>query len=1152
MRNNSRDRDLFFCLWLFFRLQLQVQQKVRYNKERQKGGKLMSFVHLQTISVYSLLQSTTQLEELVQNAKQKGYQAIALTDYNYLHGQVDFYKLCLKEGIKPIIGLQLDLPGIFYKDKKFPLVMIAKNYKGYQKLMALSTLYTSDKTNEELLSGLKGGLEDLIAITPGEKGEIENLLLSGEYEAAEKIVQYWKEIFSEGQFYLGVQVHENMQPIIDPLKELGITGDVPLTAMHDVRYLEPGDHFSCRVLQAIGNSEQIDTSLEEKRGEYYLPPLKEIQEQFQKFGLFSEAEETRKISERIAIELPLHQSLLPKYPIPPGTDSQTYLKKLCQEGLQQKVNQPDSRYHERLNYELSVIHEMGFDDYFLIVWDVMHFAKQAGILPGAGRGSAAGSLVAYVLQITHVDPIEYHLLFERFLNKERYNMPDIDLDFPDNRRDEVLRYVKKKYGADHVAQIVTFGTLATKMSLRDTARVFGYSTAEAAKWSSAVPNQLGIRLTEAYENSLAFRKLADSSPENKLLFETAKKIEGVPRHTSTHAAGVVISDRLLIELVPLQERKNDLSITQYPMGNVEEIGLLKMDFLGLKNLTILNNAVQLAEKENQQKLDVFSFPMNDPKTMELFRRADTNGIFQFESPGIKNVLQKLGPESMEDIVAVNALYRPGPMEQINTFIDRKKGKQKIEYLHPDLEDILSVTYGVMVYQEQVMQVASRMAGFTLGEADILRRAIGKKQKEAIDEERSHFIDGAVQKGYSLEKAKEVYDYIERFANYGFNRSHSVAYSYIAYQMAYMKTHYPAAFFAALLNSVNPHSDKMKEYGMDIRKRNLSFEYPDINTSSWNFSLTNQKIQFGLTAIKGLRRDFIQHVLSERKKNGFYKDFVQFLRRIPEKWVKSEIITPLILSGAFDKFDYNRATLLQSLPGIISSIQYSGNNIDLFDVLEPKYIFRDELSSIDLMESEEEYLGYSLIGHPVDAYSFLYKEDEVKYIGELSTGHNLTTMGLLKEIKRIQTKKGEPMAFLTLTDSTGVLNVTIFPEQYLKFMKLLKEGTLLTVFGKIENSKQYERPTFILQKMTTIDQYIKTKEEKKKTCYIRITGENNPNDQFDKMQKILLDSPGEHPVIVYDEIHSKKILMDKKYWIDSSDVAIKKLINLFGNKNIVFK
>ncbi|UJF14859.1 DNA polymerase III subunit alpha [Jeotgalibaca sp. MA1X17-3] len=712
--------------------------------------------------------------------------------------------------------------------------------------------------------------------------------------------------------------------------------------------------------------------------------------------------------------------------------------------------------------------------------------------------------------------------------------------------------MSKKYGADHVAQIVTFGTLATKMSLRDTARVFGYSPAEAAKWSSAVPNQLGIRLTEAYELSSAFRKLADSSPENKLLFETAKKIEGVPRHTSTHAAGVVISDRSLIELVPLQERKNDLSLTQYPMGNIEEIGLLKMDFLGLKNLTILNNAVQLAEKESQQKIDVFSFSMNDEKTMQLFQRADTNGIFQFESPGIKNVLRKLGPESMEDIAAVNALYRPGPMEQINTFIDRKKGKLKIEYLHPDLEDILSVTYGVMVYQEQVMQVASRMAGFTLGEADILRRAIGKKQKEAMDKERAHFIEGAVQKGYTLEKSKEVYDYIERFANYGFNRSHSVAYSYIAYQMAYMKTHYPAAFFAALLNSVNPHSDKMKEYSMDIRKRNLSFDYPDINTSSWNFSLINQNIQFGLNAIKGLRRDFIQDILSERKNSGPYKDFVQFLRRIPEKWVKLEMITPLILSGVFDKFGYNRATLLQSLPGIVSSIQYSGNNIDLFDVLEPKYIFRDELSSNDLMESEEEYLGYSLTGHPIDAYSFLYKEDEIKYIGELTTGRNLTTMGLLKEIKKIQTKKGEPMAFLLLTDSTGLLNVTIFPEQYLKFMKLLKEGTLLTISGKMENSKQYDRPTFILQKMTSVEQYIKIKEEKKKTYYIRITGENNPSDQFDKMQKILLGSPGEHPVIVYDKIRSKKILLDKKYWVDSSEIVIQKLIELFGNKNIIFK
>ena len=1112
----------------------------------------MSFVHLQAISVYSLLQSTTSLEKLVQNAKEKGYKAIALTDYNYLHGQVDFYKQCVKEGIKPILGVQLDLPGVFNKEKKFPLVLIAKNYKGYQKLMALSTEYTKEEKDQDFLKHLQSEMENIIAITPGEKGEIEQLLLLKEDVKAEKVVLHWKNTFSKNQFYLGIQVHENMQTIIEPLSKLGSSAKVPVTAMHDVKYLHPDDRFSCRVLQAIATNEQIDPEQEEKEGEYYLPTPEEIEDKFNKLNLSSLVEETVRIADSVSIELPLNQKLLPKYPTPPGTESQTYLKTLCTEGLQQRLSHFDSRYQERLEYELAVIHEMGFDDYFLIVWDVMHFAKNAGILPGAGRGSAAGSLVAYVLHITHVDPIEYNLLFERFLNKERYNMPDIDLDFPDDRRDEVLRYVKKRYGTDHVAQIVTFGTLAAKMSLRDTARVLGLSPAEAGKWSAAIPNQIGIRLAEAYKQSPQLRKIADESVRNKLLFETAQKIEGVPRHTSTHAAGVVISDRPLVELIPLQERGNDLYLTQYPMGNIEEIGLLKMDFLGLKNLTILNNAVQLAGREAHQSIDVFSFPMNDEKTMELFQKADTNGIFQFESPGIKNVLRKLGPESMEDIAAVNALYRPGPMEQINTFVDRKKGKLKIEYPHPDLESILNVTYGVMVYQEQVMQVASKMAGFSLGEADILRRAIGKKQREVIDRERAHFIEGAHQKGYTTDKAKEVYDYIEYFANYGFNRSHSVAYSYIAYQMAYVKTHYPEAFFAALLNSVNPHSDKMNEYVMDIRKRNLSFSYPDINTSGWYFSLSNSHIQFGLNGIKGLRRDFIQDILAEREKNGLYTNFVQFLRRISNKWLKVETITPLISTGALDSFGYNRATLLQSLPGMVSSIQYSGDNIDLFSVLEPKYVIREELSKNKLMEQEEEYLGYSLVGHPIDEYEFLYKEDHVSYIGELKLNKKEITMGLLKEIKKIQTKKGDPMAFLSLTDATGMLSITVFPEQYLKYIKYLKEGTLVVATGKMEKSKQYEHPSFILQSLVSVDSYLKNKQSKKTTYYIRITEKTNQSSVFEELKTLLLESPGNHPVIIYDEVRSKKILMNQKYWVKPSPIIQSKIAELIGEENVIFK
>ena len=896
----------------------------------------MSFVHLQVISAYSLLQTTTRIEDLVRSAKTKGYQAIALTDQNVLYGQVDFFKLCKKYAIQPILGIQLDLPGIISKDRTFPLVLLAKDFEGFKKLMALSTVRNQDVPDKELFSLLDDDSSRIIAITPGEKGEIESFLNGDDQQNAKAASLAWKKIFGHGNFYLGVQLHEKMKPIIPRLLLLSQETNIPTTAMHDVRYLEPSDNFSCRVLRAIEANEKVDLQSETLDGTYYLPSCGEIERKFREADLVESAETTQKIADEIEIELPLHQSLLPRYPLPPGTTPQAYLRRLCEEGLRQRITAPDAAYEKRLAYELEVIHEMGFDDYFLIVWDVMAYARKAKIMPGAGRGSAAGSLVSYVLRITHVDPIKYNLLFERFLNKERYNMPDIDLDFPDNRRDDILHYVRDKYGSDHVAQIATFGTLAAKMSLRDTARVFGLTVAEAQAWSNAIPNQLGISLAEARQKSKELQNLISTNDVNRLLYETAEKIEGVPRHVSTHAAGVVISDNPLRDIVPLQKKNSELYLTQYTMGNIEEIGLLKMDFLGLKNLTILNDAVQLASAACKESINIWEIPMDDDRTLEIFRKADTNGVFQFESPGIKNVLRKLGPESIEDIAAVNALYRPGPMEQIDLFVSRKKGLAAIDYLHPDLKSILEVTYGVMVYQEQVMQVASRMAGFSLGEADILRRAIGKKQKSAIDEERRHFIEGSLQKGYSEQTAEQVYDYIERFANYGFNRSHSVAYSFIAYQLAYMKAHFPEAFFAALLNSVNQHSDKMREYFIELKRRNISISYPDINTSNWKFALQQQTIQFGLGGIKGLRRDFIQEIIKERQAHGHYKDFVQFLRRIHPKWLKNENITPLIFSGAFDSFGHSRATLLQSLPGMLNSIDYSGKNIDLFSILEPKY------------------------------------------------------------------------------------------------------------------------------------------------------------------------------------------------------------------------
>ena len=1109
----------------------------------------MAFVQLQVISHYSLLQTTTSLENLVITAKRRGYDSIALTDFNYMYGQVDFFKLCKKHDIKPLIGIQLEMPGVIQTDQTFTLVFLAKNYTGYQKLLELSTVRSTNDI-PALKKVMETGMEDILAITPGETGEIERLLLQNERTKAEETALFWKGLLPPEQLFLGLQIHNQLKPLIKPLTEIARNLELLTVAMHDVRYLNDNDFFSTKVLKAIGDGEQIEELEGDVSGTHFLPEETVITQQFSELGLEEAVAQTQKIADMIEVDLPLHQNLLPQYPLLEGVKTPDYLRKLCYEGLTERVPEADVTYRERLEYELSVIHEMGFDDYFLIVWDVMDYARSIKVLPGAGRGSAAGSLVAYVLRITHVDPIAYNLLFERFLNKERYTMPDIDLDFPDDRRDEILQYVHKKYGHEHVAQIITFGTLAAKMAIRDTARVFGLTTQEAGEWSAAIPAQLGIRLADAWKQSPALQKLTESSRKNHLLFETAKKIEGSPRHISTHAAGVVISGQPLMELIPLQDRDGDILLTQYPMGNIEEIGLLKMDFLGLKNLTILNDAVRLAEKQNNATIDIFSIPIDDNETLQLFRNGDMNGIFQFESRGIRNVLKRLGPENMEDLVAVNALYRPGPMEQIETFINRKKGKQRIEYPHPNLEEILKVTYGIMVYQEQVMQVASKLAGFTLGEADILRRAIGKKQKDAIDEQRDYFVQGARNNGYTTETASQVYDYIERFANYGFNRSHSVAYSYIAYQMAYMKAHYPAAFYGALLNSINPHSDKMNDYVLDMKKNKLAIGYPNINTSVWGFSLVDNKIQFGLGAIKGVRRDFIQTILSERKRAGSYQTFVHFLRRLPEKWLKTEMILPLIGSGSLDCFGYNRASLEQSLPGMLASIAYSGNNVDLFQVLEPKYVEVEEFKTPELAEMEEEYLGIALVGHPIDQFHYLYNEDSMKYLTELDPNKASQTMGLIKEVKRIQTKKGDNMAFITITDTTGVMNGTLFPETYRSHLKVLQEGQLLVISGKLDDKRGKDKESIIIQKMVPIETYLSTRQAKPITCFIRLTSENE--EKFEQLKEVLKANLGESRVIIVDTVKNRKILLDQRYHFNPTETVINEIKKMYGSANVVVK
>ncbi|HZG70516.1 MAG TPA: DNA polymerase III subunit alpha, partial [Chondromyces sp.] len=735
------------------------------------------FIHLQIQTGWSLLSSPISIEKLVLKAKDEGYKALAITDRNVMYGAVPFYHACRKNGIQPIIGLTADIESECWKGHSFPLVLLAKNLKGYQNLLKISSVIQTQKTNGLPVKWLRGYSDGLLAFTPGVEGEIEQLFLAGEDQQAKQAAELYCNLFGTDGFFFSLQNHglKEEQLIREKLIETGKEMGISLIVSNHVQYLERQDAFAQQCLQAIRDGVKLSEMEVKENGEYYLKSKAEMADLF---ASYPEAlKQTLKIAEQCLVELPFHEKLLPQYPLPEGQSADELLYKLCIDGLKEAGVAEKENYRERLTYELDVIKKMGFSHYFLIVWDFIKFSREKGILTGPGRGSAAGSLVAFALNITAVDPIKYNLLFERFLNPERVSMPDIDVDFPDHRRDEVIAYVAEKYGQLHTAQIITFGTLSAKAVMRDVARTFGFDAKALEGLSRMIPSTIGLTLQQAYEHSPQLRDWVQASPLNRRLFETALRLEGLPRHTSTHAAGVVISADPLVQWVPIQEGHNGIFLTQFPMDVLEEIGLLKIDFLGLRNLTILERIIEAIRYATGKKLNINALPLGDEKTFRLLGEGKTNGIFQLESEGMRKVLMRLRPNHFEDIVAVNALYRPGPMDHIPLYIDRKHGVKPVEYPHPDLKEILQPTFGVLIYQEQIMQIASKMAGFSLGEADLLRRAVGKKKKDVLAKERAHFVQGALQKGYSEQTAHEIYDLIVQFANYGFNRSHAVAYSF---------------------------------------------------------------------------------------------------------------------------------------------------------------------------------------------------------------------------------------------------------------------------------------------------------------------------------------------------------------------------------------
>lgn len=1101
---------------------------------------------LQVMSSYSLLHSPVKLPELIEKAKDRGYTSIALTDINNLYGSIDFYKYAKKIGIKPIIGLTVEIAGLQNTDESYPLILLAKNNQGYQNLIKISSTIMSSK---DLISidDIKQFMNNIFVITPATDCE---LLISNDVQG---YFDKLNSMIDPDSFFLGVGLYSGQIDNVRRLKEISNTIGVSLVSLGDVRYIDPDDHLAYQVLNYLRTGQKFESiSQVVEEGDHYLRTADVFESDFSRVDMENSVKVADEIADACNAEIEFKDTELPEFKTPDGSSSTEFLYSLASRGLKKRLNGviPDD-YSQRLKYELGVIDKMGFSDYFLIVWDVIKHAHEIGIKTGPGRGSAAGSLVSYTLGITQVDPIKYDLLFERFLNPQRVNMPDIDLDLPDDRRDEMVMYMHDKYGSDHMAQIITFGTLAAKMALRDISRTFSQTQFQLTQWSNAIPRKLNITLEESVNESNTLRGLIDSSEENRLIFKVARRIEGIPRHYSTHAAGIVLSKKPMTDIVAVQLEDDGINLTQQTKNNVESVGLLKMDFLGLRNLTILDQAIELISKEYQKEFVPEKIPLNDEKTLELFQRGDTDGVFQFESDGIRSVLRRLKPTSFDDVVATNALYRPGPMQNIATFIARKHGQEPVTYPDASLEKILEPTYGVLVYQEQVMQASSEMAGFSLADADILRRAISKKNEALMDANHKKFVDGAVAQGHDKNSAEKVYEYIETFGNYGFNKSHSVAYSMIAFWLAYIKVHFPEVFFNCLMNANLNNESKISLYVQGAKDRHLKILSVDINHSESTFTVNRDGIRFGFLSVKGMRRDLARDIIDERNKNGEFTDAQNFLKRIDIRFVKDDYINPLILSGAFDSFNRNRHELMLDFKDLIESIQLAGSNLSLFDVLDPKKHEVDDYSLTEKLNQEKEYLGIYVSGHPVEKYRDRLLNTNTVKIASLSEVKNrdVAVLGLIKRPRVIRTKKGQRMCFATVEDETGSISVTIFPKLFQKLENTELEGKIFLIIGRANDGRRGDLE-FIADKFNDPKQYtVRLPDEK---LYLKIMKMFDTEDNLSKLYETIESSPGKTPVILYREKTKQAVILKSNRWINFSDQVKSRLETLLGEKNVFLK
>ncbi|WLD92356.1 DNA polymerase III subunit alpha [Alkalihalobacillus sp. AL-G] len=1127
----------------------------------------MSFVHLHIHSEYSLLESACRIDKLIDRAAQLGMDSLALTDRNVMYGILPFYQTCVSKGIKPILGLEIDMdPSTDERGKEGTsrLLLYARNNDGYHNLVKISSLIGKNTSTTIGIQDLHNHTDGLLAVSAGTGGVVQRFLSKHDNRGAEKAADRLSGLFNKG-FYLGIEDHglAKEKELNLSLIQFSKNNDLPLVAMNDVLYINQEDAQAFDALQAIKHGKKLsELEKESSRTKEYF--FKSTDEMVRLFSHLPEAiNTTKEIADKCNVHLSFGNLILPKFPIPDHGTSSDYIKKICHKAVKERFgDQPSTEVKNRLAYELEIIDRMGFNDYFLIVWDFMKYARDKGILTGPGRGSAAGSLVSYVLQITQVDPIEHDLLFERFLNPERVTMPDIDIDFPDTKRDEVIQYVASKYGKDHVAQIITFGTLAARAAIRDVGRVLNLSQSVIDRVAKYLPSRPGMTLEKALAESPALKRVLEQSDEATQLWLIAKTIEGLPRHASTHAAGIVISDDPLTDVVPVQEGNEHLALTQYTMDGLEDIGLLKMDFLGLRNLSLLEDICTLIEKDHGEKLNLNTLPFNDENTYKHLSEGDTTGIFQLESDGMRKVLMKLKPSEFEDIVAVNALYRPGPMENIPAYIEGKHGKRTVRYPHPDLKSILEKTYGVIVYQEQIIQIASKMAGFSLGEADLLRRAVGKKKAEVLHKEREHFVQGATRNGYTTETADHVYDLIVRFANYGFNRSHAVAYSVIAYQLAYLKSNYPLHFMAALLSSAIGNQNKTAAYLNEARQKGISILPPSINESQSGFKVENKGLRIGLLVIKNVGVRAIEALLEERRKKGAYRDLFDLCKRVSLKVVNKRSLESLILAGCMDEFTKNRAQLLATLDDALeyaAKIQKSDEEgqFDLFpnDEGHPKSVYETvpPFHDKEKLQFEFEALGFYLTGHPLESFKEVLIAYNRSLIGQIEGEQRGIRIGtLVTRVKTIKTKKGEWMSFVNISDETGEIECVVFPKTYRAYRDCFEEGKLLLLEGNVETK---DTQKLIVEKavdLHTLSLPQQKEENSKANLFLRIDTTKHGEGVLHSIHKIVLQYPGNTDVILYYEQSGKTLRLSKQYNIDTITDCIFKLESLLGSNNVVLK